>query len=502
MKALPYPIHDLLFHTIVEPRNPACLQIDRNGDLIHSDGPCEAYGLNNLVPGKSITDILDVLDGMLPLSSEKIVLHHVQLSRGICADIHLVDRDGTVWVLLLDSAVEADRLRQVQQHRQEASLLRDRMRRLTGQALPLAATEEPIRAHLLASQDTLVLERVRDRDFTVAGPVPHRFHNLFPSELQSGDSFNPAIPCPFIEDFLSEAEALWRSGAPDQLRAGPWTELSTDGSEHQLEVTAARVGSHEFLLIRLLDIAFAQRTHLLQKAREQSLDFERLLKEINEKEILLHCIVHDLSGPLTGIKGCLEMLENEPLSPLGRRMAELGSKEVKRQDLLIRQMLEVFEAEVRALQCPPDIAQAPDVIQSAHSVLRGLSGAFQSRDIRFQLREPTDRRIGYRVVAESIKLDRIFYNLFENAIRHTSQGCSVNIRFESDPEGVTTFVENEGDPVPQHLIPDLFRQFTRGDNNTGKAGLGLFFCRITVERWGGRIGYEPLPEGGVRLLRV
>lgn len=506
MKTLPYPVHDLLLKAVVDPLNPACLQVAPTGELIHADGCLAAYGLYHLVPGTIITEILDVLEGMFPLSSEKLVLHNVQISDVVCADIHLFDREGTAWILLLDSAGEADRQRQVQQHRQDASLLRDRMRRLTSQDLPLAATEEPIRAHLLACQDTLVLERIRDRDFVIAGPVPHRFRNLLPSELLDGGRFNPSAPYPFIEEFLTEAEALWRSGAPDQLRAGPWTELSPDGLDHQLEVSAVRVGCHEFILIRLLDIEFSQRTHLLQKARELSLDFEKLLKEINEKEILLHCIVHDLSGPLTGIRGCLEMLESENLSVGGRRLSALGLKEVQRQETLIRQMLEVFAADVRALQSPPDIARAPDIVHCAHAVLRGLSGAFKTRGIRFHLREPADSTDGFRVVAEAVKLERIFYNLFENAIRHTRHGNSVNVRFESSPEGITTFVENEGEPIPQHLIPDLFRQFVKGDANSGKSGLGLFFCRITVERWGGRIGYEPLPEGGVRfwfrLLRI
>ena len=34
---------------------------------------------------------------------------------------------------------------------------------------------------------------------------------------------------------------------------------------------------------------------------------------------------------------------------------------------------------------------------------------------------------------------------------------------------------------------------------SGKAGLGLYFCRITVEQWGGTIGCHARPEGGTRF---
>ncbi|MGH9602410.1 MAG: ATP-binding protein [Terriglobales bacterium] len=40
----------------------------------------------------------------------------------------------------------------------------------------------------------------------------------------------------------------------------------------------------------------------------------------------------------------------------------------------------------------------------------------------------------------------------------------------------------------------------------GKAGLGLYFCKMMVERWGGTIGCESIPTGGAlfwfRLPRV
>jgi hypothetical protein len=42
-------------------------------------------------------------------------------------------------------------------------------------------------------------------------------------------------------------------------------------------------------------------------------------------------------------------------------------------------------------------------------------------------------------------------------------------------------------------------KFSQGKDKSGKAGLGLYFCKITLERWGGSIGYLPRPEGGSRF---
>jgi signal transduction histidine kinase len=54
------------------------------------------------------------------------------------------------------------------------------------------------------------------------------------------------------------------------------------------------------------------------------------------------------------------------------------------------------------------------------------------------------------------------------------------------------------------MLPRLFQKLVH-DPRGGGSGLGLYFCRITVEQWGGGIGYEARATGGssfwVRLRR-
>ena len=54
--------------------------------------------------------------------------------------------------------------------------------------------------------------------------------------------------------------------------------------------------------------------------------------------------------------------------------------------------------------------------------------------------------------------------------------------------------------MPPDQRPDqLFALFSKGKSHAGKAGLGLYFCKITVERWGGAIGAETRAGGGSRF---
>jgi len=65
---------------------------------------------------------------------------------------------------------------------------------------------------------------------------------------------------------------------------------------------------------------------------------------------------------------------------------------------------------------------------------------------------------------------------------------------------VFAFVDDEGPGLPPDQRPDqLFALFSKGKTHAGKAGLGLYFCKITVERWGGAIGAETRAGGGSRF---
>ena len=65
-----------------------------------------------------------------------------------------------------------------------------------------------------------------------------------------------------------------------------------------------------------------------------------------------------------------------------------------------------------------------------------------------------------------------------------------------EDQSIRFSIEDAGEGVPQHEVSRLFRKFTQGAGKTGQVGLGLYFCRITIESWGGTIGYTASPLGG------
>lgn len=353
---------------------------------------------------------------------------------------------------------------------------------------------------LLARQQVLILVRDSAGVFRPAGLIPAWFAGFAGNSIASGGPLLPATVFPFLDHFFPEAEQFWMSGGDGELRSGIWTENARDQTEIHLEATACAICGEKLLLVRRIETEFDQLHRALQRGRELSITHERLLSETDKKEILLHCIVHDLSGPLSGITGALDILRTENLSAEARRFLELGRLGVRQQANFIGDLLDTFRAELGSKDAAiSDPAQAPDVIRCTREVIDTLKPAFNVRGVKCRLLVAPGSPARLRVVGEWNRLLRVLHNLLQNALRHSHAEGAVTVTIARENAQVRVTVEDSGPGISPEIVPQLFQKFVRGPGASGKAGLGLFFCRITVEQWGGTIGCEPRVEGGTRF---
>lgn len=350
---------------------------------------------------------------------------------------------------------------------------------------------------LVSSLYYVVLERRKLGNFNVLGEVPEWFPRLFPEYEAHLQNHQLGQLSHFLENFLLDAERLWQVHTLRQLRSGLWVETDENGQEYFLEATALFVQNRRLLLIQSLGSLFEDRQSMLQRARENSLEYMRVVEEMEQKDLLLHSIIHDMSGPLAGLKGYLDLLTKEQLSPTGKEFLEICQKQAARLDKLVHEILDAFSADLDLDQYTTVSQQeAPDMLATTIDVIKSLLSTAFLNKINLQLSPDTNHTADWKVFADKSRLERVLFNLIGNALWHSSEGGTVMVELTYLGDRVQVRVNDQGAGIPPENVGMLFQKFTQGKEKRGKLGLGLYFCRVTIEHWGGKIGYEPRAEGG------
>jgi len=353
-----------------------------------------------------------------------------------------------------------------------------------------------------ANQGFALFEYVGDGNFELIGTWPAWCQALWGDLAAENEKLRIGDVSPFLENFLFDAEQFWNSqSAAGSANSGNWTERESSGREIPLEASAYLLEGRRVLVVRNLSETFDQQQEIFQTARDSLLVYEKLLREIQKKEILLHCIVHDLTQPLSAMNSVFHLLDREHLSPQLKKYVKTGERESQRQELMIRGILEAFSGDLAAQNSKQEkTGESPDLADCAQRAVRDFATPFQDHDIRLRFGTHVKKSDDWHVGGDAARIDRIFGNLLENAMRYSPKGTTVTVGVEDQGGFVLAYVDDEGPGLPKDQ-PDsqLFALFSKGKSNAGKAGLGLYFCKITVERWGGAIGAETRSQGGSRF---
>jgi signal transduction histidine kinase len=97
------------------------------------------------------------------------------------------------------------------------------------------------------------------------------------------------------------------------------------------------------------------------------------------------------------------------------------------------------------------------------------------------------------------KLQRVLFNLIQNAIRHTPADGSVVVRAETVASGIEVEIADSGDGIAPEERERVFGAFYRGGIDAARtgdgAGLGLAVSRAIVEAHGGQIWLADSSQG-------
>ena len=98
---------------------------------------------------------------------------------------------------------------------------------------------------------------------------------------------------------------------------------------------------------------------------------------------------------------------------------------------------------------------------------------------------------------EAQDLEEMVGNLLDNACKWARRRVAVTS--ESNGQRVTILVDDDGPGLPAARREEVFERGRRLDQSVPGSGLGLAIVRDLAEIYGGRVGLEDSPEGGLRV---
>jgi PAS domain S-box-containing protein len=207
------------------------------------------------------------------------------------------------------------------------------------------------------------------------------------------------------------------------------------------------------------------------------------------KDDFIGLVSHELRSPMTVITGAINtvLTEAERLSPEEtRQLLRDAALEAELLSNLLGNLLELSRVQASRLVLHAEATNVSKIIQDAVDKIKRQSPVHQ-----FVV--DTLRKIP-PLYADPLRLERILYNLLENAVKYSPQGGEIRVSVRRKKEHLVFGVSDQGIGISPADQAKLFAPFQRLEefrpDGVRGAGLGLLVCRRLVEAHGGRIWVE------------
>lgn len=213
------------------------------------------------------------------------------------------------------------------------------------------------------------------------------------------------------------------------------------------------------------------------------------------KDEFISLVSHELRTPLTVIMGSLStvLTEGEHLSKAeARQLLQDASLESEALSHLLANLLELSRVQAQQLHLYNEPVNIQKLVQDTVDKIRRQSPSHQ-----FLLDVPKELPL---INADPLRVERILYNLLENAVKYSPNGSRVRVSVKTEEGHLVIGISDQGRGLSLHEQAKLFGPFQRLEqaipHEAKGIGLGLLVCRRLVEAHGGRIWVESEPGRG------
>jgi signal transduction histidine kinase/CheY-like chemotaxis protein len=213
------------------------------------------------------------------------------------------------------------------------------------------------------------------------------------------------------------------------------------------------------------------------------------------KDQFLAIVSHELRTPLTPVFAILDAIEKYPdLPEIIRSDLLVISRNLQLEARLIDDLLDLARITESKLSLDREITDVHGLIRSVYELVKV---AIDKQEIRFQMQLEAAR---YHVLGDAGRLQQVFWNLLNNAIKFTPAGGKIELATSVfDGTEFRVRITDSGHGIDSDSLARIFDPFEQGDLSVsrqfGGLGLGLAISKGIVDAHEGQILAESLGFG-------
>jgi len=384
--------------------------------------------------------------------------------------------------------------------------------------MPVEQEPDPTPASEIATQPPreeafrLLIEAVQDYAIFLLGPAGHVRTWNPGAERAKGYAASEIIGQHFSVFYTpEEREAgrpqwlLGRAAAEGRVEDEGWR-VRKDGTQFWADVILTALRDEGGALYGFAKITRDLTERRRAEEQQRNLSVEQHARAAAEEALkvrdrFLSVASHELKTPVATLQLSAEsLLRARELGRLDDARLETGLQRILRSTGRLGALVsELLDVSVLSVERDQPVRQPTDIVALVREVESRFADAVEDES-----RIAVDAPARAVVMGDASRLDQVFTNLIDNALKYSPDGEPIEVRVVDEPDGVTVTVADRGIGLDAATEARLFEAFSRGDNATHVPGLGLglFITHQIVERHGGRIDAQAGPGGVGSLFRV
>jgi signal transduction histidine kinase len=224
---------------------------------------------------------------------------------------------------------------------------------------------------------------------------------------------------------------------------------------------------------------------------KSQLKLQTALEEVslsnNSKERILYSLAHDLRSPLSNVISISKIMKQQGnLTSEQLKWLDFIESSSQNSNALVNELLQSNE-----LLSKPENFELIDLCKLIEDVILMAELKSKEKGIVFEFKKMEETCI---LDLEQFKIQRLFANLMNNAIKFSNQSGKIIVSVSKQGQNCRVSVKDFGIGIAEKNIPYIFDAFTKakrkGTQNEVSYGLGLSICKQIAEQHGGSIHVE------------